>query len=122
VKIIRLAEAERYEPQPGWTRSSLCDEEPLSAEHFIKPPGHASPLHAHPQAQLLVVLDGQLVVEAAGSEVVLEAGDSAFFEGGEEHRVRNDGQTAASGLDIFSPGRDFGFWRQRVADDAPQEG
>ena len=118
--MVRLAEAKRYEPQPGWTRSSLCDEGPISAEHFIKPPGHASPLHAHPETQLLVVLDGSLVVEVAGEEMILEPGDTAYFLGGEEHRVRNDGREDASGLDIFAPGRDFGFWRSRRLGDAPE--
>jgi quercetin dioxygenase-like cupin family protein len=114
LKVVRLAEAESYEPEPGWIRSSLCDEGLLSVEHFVKPPGHESPIHVHPQAQLLVVLEGRLVVEVDGQRLVLERGDSAFFPGGEEHRVRNDGETDAAGLDIFAPGRDFGFWRKRM--------
>ena len=113
MKIMRMREADRYEPQPGWARSSLCDETQISAEHFVKPPGHASPLHAHPQAQLLVVLEGELVVEAGGAEATLAPGDTAYFPGGEEHLVRNAGASRAVGLDLFVPGRDFDFWRQR---------
>jgi quercetin dioxygenase-like cupin family protein len=86
----------------------------LSVEHFVKPPGHESPLHAHPQAQVLVVLAGRLVVEVGEERAAVERGDTVYFPGGEEHRVRNEGETAASGLDIFAPGRNFGFWRNRL--------
>ncbi|MBD3236245.1 MAG: cupin domain-containing protein [Candidatus Eisenbacteria bacterium] len=113
MRIVRFSAAERYEPEPGWTRSSLCNEPDLSVEHFIKPPGHASPRHEHPQAQLLVVLDGSLIVETDEEQTELQPGDAAYFPGGEPHRVRNDGDTGATGLDIFGPGRSFDFWRRR---------
>ena len=51
MKVIDFDKAENYEPEKDWKRVSLCKEEDLSLEHFLKPPGHASPLHDHPNAQ-----------------------------------------------------------------------
>lgn len=55
MKVIRFNEAESYEPEKEWKRLSLCNEEDISIEHFVKQPLHASPLHDHPNAQILVV-------------------------------------------------------------------
>ena len=60
MKAIRHQEADTYEPEKDWKRTSLCNESDISIEHFIKPPLHASPMHHHPNAQVLVVLKGKL--------------------------------------------------------------
>ena len=114
MKITRMDEAECYEPDEGWKRTSLCGEERLSVEHFLKPPGHSSPVHSHPHDQVLVVLRGALAVQGGdGVEETLGEGDSAFFPAGEAHRVRNPLETPSAGLDIFAPGRPFSFWTDR---------
>jgi quercetin dioxygenase-like cupin family protein len=114
MKVTRLSAAERYEPQADWKRSSLCDEPEISIEHFVKPPGHASPLHEHPQVQVCVVLSGRMkVVNGAGEEALLEPGDAAYFAGGEPHQVVNVLDEVSVGIDIFCPRRSFDFWRQR---------
>ncbi|MBC8433714.1 MAG: hypothetical protein H8D96_17530 [Desulfobacterales bacterium] len=41
----------------------MCNENDISIEHFVKPPQHASPLHGHPNAQVLVVLKGKLAIQ-----------------------------------------------------------
>jgi quercetin dioxygenase-like cupin family protein len=88
MKVVRFGSADTYEPDPGWKRVSLCSEEDISIEHFVKPPGHASPLHDHPSAQVLVVLEGKLSVRT-GSEgaEVLDAGDAVYIPGGEPHVI-----------------------------------
>ena len=62
MKVVHIAEAENYEPEKDWKRISLCGECDISVEHFVKPPGHASPDHSHPNSQVLVVLEGKLVI------------------------------------------------------------
>ena len=62
MKVIRFDAAETYEPEKDWKRVSLCNESDISLEHFVKPPGHASPNHHHPAAQVLVVLKGKLSI------------------------------------------------------------
>ena len=114
MKITRMAQADRYEPEKDWKRVSLCGEKDISIEHFTKPARHASPHHSHPSAQVLVVLTGKIAVfTEADGEVVLEMGDSAYIPGHEPHTVTNALDEPSSGLDIFIPGRSFDFWLKR---------
>lgn len=114
MNIVRFAEAQRYEPEKDWKRLSLCNEADISIEHFVKPARHASPHHEHPNAQVLVVLEGQIEVRTDdGQRAVLGEGDSVYIPGGEPHVVTNLLDKPSVGLDIFIPGRSFDFWLQR---------
>lgn len=114
MKVIRFNQAENYEPEANWKRVSLCNEEDISVEHFVKPPQHASPLHEHPHAQVLIVLQGKLaIVTAEDEEQTLEAGDAAYIPGDEPHIVKNLLDEPTVGIDIFVPGRSFDFWLKR---------
>jgi len=115
MKIVRFNEAENYEPEKDWKRISLCNEKEISIEHFVKPAKHASPNHEHPSAQVLVVLQGKLVLESEKEEVELQKGDSVFIPGNERHIVKNPLEEVSVGLDIFIPGRSFDFWLKRKA-------
>ena len=118
MNIVRFAEAQRYEPEKDWKRLSLCNEADISIEHFVKPAGHASPHHEHPNAQVLVVLEGQIEVRTDdGQKAVLGEGDSVYIPGGEPHVVTNLLDKPSVGLDIFIPGRSFDFWLQRKRGD-----
>jgi quercetin dioxygenase-like cupin family protein len=123
MKVIRFEAAETYEPDKNWKRVSLCCEEDISVEHFAKPPGHESPRHSHPSAQVLVVLKGRLAVatEAEGEEV-LDEGDAVYIPGNEPHTVGNPLDATCVGIDIFVPGRPFDFWLKRKAEAEAQEG
>ncbi len=114
MKVIHFNDAESYEPEKDWRRVSLCNERDVSVEHFVKPPHHASPLHEHPNAQVLVVLKGKLAVvtEEDGEQVVGE-GDAVYIPGNEPHVVKNILGVPSVGLDIFVPGRLFDFWLKR---------
>ncbi|MHC4597626.1 MAG: cupin domain-containing protein [Planctomycetota bacterium] len=113
MEVHRFDTAERYEPEKDWKRISLCNQEDVSVEHFVKPPRHASPRHEHPSAQVLVVLEGRLVVETEGEERELGKGDAVYIPGDETHVVRNPSDRPSVGIDIFVPGRSFDFWRTR---------
>jgi quercetin dioxygenase-like cupin family protein len=114
MKVIRFKSAERYEPEKDWKRVSLCSENDISIEHFVKPAGHASPRHDHPSAQILIVLKGKLsIITEADGEQVLEEGDTAYIPGDESHIVTNPLDEPSVGIDIFVPGRSFDFWLKR---------
>ena len=114
MNVVHFHEAESYEPEPNWRRVSLCSEENISVEHFIKPPGHASPRHEHPNAQVLFVLRGKLTIFTdIDGEQELDEGDAAYIPGGEPHVVTNPLDQPSSGIDIFVPGRSFDFWLKR---------
>ena len=114
MKHIRFSEAETYEPQIGWKRLSLCAEKEISIEHFIKPPGHASPEHSHPNVQVLVVLKGKLQVVGEKETVLLGEGDTVYIPGNETHIVVNPSNEESVGIDIFIPGRSFDFWKNKM--------
>ncbi len=111
--VIHFDHAQSYEPEKDWKRVSLCNQEPVSIEHFVKPPGHASPRHEHPNAQVLIVLKGELVITTDDDDQTLSANDAVFIPGGEPHIVTNPLDEASVGIDIFVPGRSFDFWLKR---------
>lgn len=113
MKVIRFAEAENYEPQKDWKRLSLCNEQEVSIEHFVKPAHHASPEHEHENAQILVVLEGKLAIICGGEQEMLEQGDTVYIPGNQPHIVKNVLSKPSVGLDIFVPGRSFDFWLNR---------
>ena len=113
MKIIHFNSAESYEPEKDWKRVSLCNQADISIEHFVKPPGHASPRHAHPNAQVLIVLKGKLVITTDDDRQELSENDAAFIPGDEPHVVANPLGETSIGIDIFVPGRSFDFWLKR---------
>lgn len=113
MKVIHFNDAETYEPEKNWKRVSLCGENEISIEHFVKPPNHSSPLHEHPNVQVLVVLKGKLgVVTDNDGEQGVGEGDVVFIPGNEPHIVKNLLDEPSIGLDIFVPGRSFDFWQK----------
>jgi quercetin dioxygenase-like cupin family protein len=114
MRVVRIDEAESYEPERDWKRSSLCNERDVSVERFVKPPGHSSPRHEHGNSQVLVVMKGRLTVSTdEDGELELGEGDAAYIPGGQAHVVTNPLEVPSSGLDIFVPGRSFDFWLKR---------
>ena len=112
--VTRFNTAASYEPEKDWKRLSLCAKEDISIEHFVKPPGHSSPKHHHPNTQILVVLKGKLKIEVDGQELqTLLEGDSVYIPGNEMHVISNPLKTISVGIDIFVPGRSFDFWLNR---------
>lgn len=113
MKVIHFDNAENYEPEKDWKRVSLCNQKDISIEHFIKPPGHASPRHKHPNAQILIVLKGKLVITTNDDIQELCENDTVFLSGNEEHIITNPLNEPSVGIDIFVPGRSFDFWLKR---------
>lgn len=113
MKAIHFNNAEKYEPENGWVRKSLCNNSIISIEHFVKPPQHSSPKHRHSNSQILYVLKGQIIIKTDNDEVKLSKNDTVFIPSNEAHIVTNPTNTKAIGLDIFVPGRSFEFWKNR---------
>jgi len=113
MNVIKFDSAENYEPEKDWKRVSLCSQDEISIEHFVKPPGHASPRHDHPNAQVLIVLKGKLIITTDDDEQELDENDAVFIPGNETHIVSNPLAEPSVGIDIFVPGRSFDFWLKR---------
>ena len=117
MRITRIKDARSYEPEKDWKRLSLCNEEDISIEHFVKPPYHASPRHEHPNSQVLMVLKGKLAIITDEGEQVVKETDTVYIPGNVPHVVKNLLDETSSGLDIFVPGRSFDFWLKRKKGD-----
>ena len=113
MEYVAHDEAESYQPDEGWRRVSLAGSDQFSFEWFEKPPGHSSPMHDHENEQVCLCLEGELTVVTEEDSVTLQENDSVLLEANETHRVENDGEELAVGLDVFAPGRDFDFWTDR---------
>jgi len=114
MEVVPYDEAATYEPETGWRRVSFAGSDAVSLEYFEKPPGHSSPMHAHDNEQVCVCLAGELTVVTDDDRVTLRQNDSVHLRGGERHRVVNEADDPAVGLDVFAPGRDFDFWTDRT--------
>jgi len=115
MKVIHHDQAQRIEPQTGWSRASLCVEDGVSVEHFTKPPHHASPMHHHHNAQVCVVIQGAMIVRLEdGTEERMEPGSACFFPPNEPHQVVNALDVPSVGIEIFVPGRYFDFWIKKM--------
>jgi len=66
-------------------------------------------MHDHENEQVCLVRSGELTVSTPEESVRLEERDSVHLAGGERHRVANEEKETAGGLDVFAPGREFGF-------------
>lgn len=117
---VDFDEAETHEPDEGWQRRALAGSERFSFEWFEKPPGHSSPTHSHENEQVCLCLSGELTVHAEERSVVLGAYDSVHLGADEPHRVENESDERAVGLDVFAPGRSFDFWTDRTGDDGAE--
>jgi quercetin dioxygenase-like cupin family protein len=67
--------------------------------------GARAPEHTHPQEQVAVCLEGQIVFTVNGEESVLSAGEFIHIPSNAPHAERNDGLVPAILTDIFSPVR-----------------
>jgi len=79
-------------------------------QRFEIEPGATVPEHSHPHEQTGFLSEGRLRFVSGGETFVVEAGDSFTVPGGEPHSVRNDGDTVAAGIDVFSPPRTDPDW------------
>lgn len=63
----------------------------------------ASPTHAHPGAEMVYVIEGQLELLIHGRAEVLEKGDNIYFDAGFEHSYRATGGARCQVIVVTSP-------------------
>jgi len=113
MEFVDFTDAETYEPEEGWQRVSLAGSDAFTFEWFEKPAGHSSPMHHHENEQVCIVLEGEMVVHTEDDSVTLGEYDSVWLASDEPHRVENQSDKRAVGLDVFAPGRGFDYWTDR---------
>jgi quercetin dioxygenase-like cupin family protein len=83
----RFDDIEAEEPYPGVRRRTVQAEQATVAEYAFEP-GASFPLHAHPQEQVTLVLEGDVELTADGRSERLGAGAWSVVPGGVAHGVR----------------------------------
>lgn len=68
-------------------------------------------MHDHENEQVCICLEGELTLYNEDDEsTTLKQFDSVWLDSWETHRVANEGDKLAVGLDVFAPRRSFDFW------------
>jgi quercetin dioxygenase-like cupin family protein len=103
VTFIDLAGQQPFAPAPGVTMRA-CWGTGVMANRVEMLPGAEVPLHSHPEEQLGVILEGQLILDVGGEHRALGPGQAYVVSGGFPHA----GRAGAEGcvvLDVFAPVR-----------------
>lgn len=69
----------------------------------FEPRSEASAPHSHPGAEIIFVINGQLVLNVDGEDVLLGEGDSIYFDSGFSHSYRRQGRASCSAIVVVSP-------------------
>jgi transcriptional regulator with XRE-family HTH domain len=59
--------------------------------------------HEHEGAELIYVLNGQLVVNLDGQDITLDEGDAMYFDSGTPHSYYHEGRSSCSAIVVVSP-------------------
>ncbi len=112
MEVVPESEKQSTEAVDGAHLTLLAGGTEANIQQFTIDPGAVVPEHSHPNEQVGYLLSGRLTFTVDGDSLLVEAGDSYVIPGGEPHRAENGGDTAAVGLDIFSPPRDNPDWSE----------
>lgn len=100
-RVLRAPDTTHSEQEWGsltWMASAaLGNADTLTVGRCVIFPGHANPLHSHPNcAEVLTLLQGRIAhTVEAGGEVEMGSGDTITIPSGLPHRARNIGDTEA---------------------------
>ena len=78
-------------------------------EHTI-PPGGGPPLHTHPEAELLYVLEGEFEFVLGAERTVVRSGGVVHIPPRTPHLAKNVGRNAGKQLSVYLPGGTDGFF------------
>ncbi len=92
------------EPFPGVVRTSFSSRHATVASYVFSPGAHF-PLHSHPQEQITLVEEGEVVMTMEGESRSLAAGEWSVVAPNVEHGVRA-GREGARIVAIVVPRRD----------------
>ncbi|MFC7202237.1 cupin domain-containing protein [Haloferax namakaokahaiae] len=94
--------------------SVLAGGEKMNVQYFRIEPGAVVPMHDHHHEQVGYIVSGELtfIVGDDEEELVFGPGDAYSLAANEPHSAENRGEETVTGLDIFSPPRDFADWQE----------
>jgi quercetin dioxygenase-like cupin family protein len=110
--VVRKADRIRLPDKAGRTSPAYCFESldyPVSDRklsgyyvEFGKEDEQSEP-HEHPGAEIIYVLDGELVVNLEGEDFTLGQGDSMYFDCAHPHTYRRKGSLPCAAIIVVTP-------------------
>jgi len=98
--VRHIDDLESSEGFPGILQQIIHSERGILVKKFDMGAAFSTETHAHPEVQVMIVLDGEFHMEVAGKDVHLTAGTLLTIPGGTRHRAWSDG-TPATGIDVI---------------------
>ena len=108
--VVKSTAVEKQEPITGFYLTRLGQVGDMSINQFQFNPGAEVPEHAHEQAQIGYIIQGELTQTVNDEEYVLSSGDAYFLRSNDRHSGTNNGEEDVIGIDIFNPPRQAPNW------------
>lgn len=99
---IRWEDIKEIETRPGILRRVLTAGS-LQVIRYRYAPGSVFEDHSHPEEQLTMGVEGDLLFTIGDTELIFRKGDIVHIPGGVHHSAVNDGETDAVTLNIYTP-------------------
>jgi quercetin dioxygenase-like cupin family protein len=103
MELIDLTQEREHEPVPGYRVRFVHSENMTFAFWDIKK-GYEVPLHAHPNEQVVKMIEGKLELRIDGQKHVMEPGLVMIIPAGVEHSAYS--LTDCKAIDTFYPVRE----------------
>ena len=109
VAVVRKADRVRLPDKPGRTSPAYFFESldypvinrKLNA-YYVEMESEASDPHVHPGAEIVFVLQGEIVINVAGEDHTLRRGDAMYFDCTNSHTYRRNGQSRCSAVVVVT--------------------
>ena len=111
VAVVRKAERVRFPEKPGRASTAFFFESldyPVSNRKLngyyveMESEARASEPHVHPGAEIVFVLQGEMVINVAGEDHTLRRGDAMYFDCTNSHTYRRNGQSRCSAIVVVT--------------------
>jgi quercetin dioxygenase-like cupin family protein len=112
MEVVSLSEADSPEVLDGVTLSQLAAGERMSVQHFRIEPHAVVDDHSHEHEQVGFLMEGAIDFVVDGEEHPVRPGDSFAIPSEAVHSATVPGDTAAVGVELFSPPRPDPPWAE----------
>lgn len=119
MKVVKLNEIEGMTFPAGRTTKVFTGEHLLPVKNFtagyvvIGPKGRV-PLHAHPNEEIYVILEGKGKMRVGAEEKVVEAVCAIYIEPQEEHLLQNTEDDELIMIFVYSPSGIANHWSEEM--------
>lgn len=103
---VRWEDLAREDVSPGYTRAGFRGERAQLVCSWVEPGGGAAEPHVHDFDQVMIVVEGSLLMELDGVEELVNAGQLLVIPAGVWHSALAVGEARTINFDLFAPPRE----------------